>query len=153
MVNLEQSGEPTEAAFNAGNAAVPPSGVAVTTIQEINNLVDVGSIPPTSATLNFFGTAVVGQIFGRHTARQDQITDIIDLTAQVVPEGSALVVEILRSGVPTGSTITLGDGQSHSSFESPLSLSAGEYLELKINQVGATSPGGYLSVNIQLNPV
>ncbi len=99
----------------------------------------------------FFGNAIDEQIFGFFMPASAASISGMQIFAQVVPTGSDLTIDIVNSSGTEQSKIgTLTAGASHqaTTFGSPLAVSGGSFVQLKIKSVGSTIPGGYLGVNL-----
>jgi hypothetical protein len=101
------------------------------------------------ADLGFFGGRVtVDQIEGFLRVKSPCNLLGLQLNAQDAPTGAALLVDIVKGGVPQGSIATLSAGQKaeETIFGTPVALAIGDIVQFKPTQVGSTKPGTNLTV-------
>lgn len=97
----------------------------------------------------FAGNAIDEQIFGYFLPAGNVSVSGMQIFSQVAPAGSDITIDIVNSSGTEQSKIgTLADGATKqaTTFGSPLAITGGSFVQLKIKSVGSTTPGGYLSV-------
>lgn len=108
-----------------------------------------GPSPPWQAVAYYTGNATLNQIFGIFQPQFPvQITGM-QIFAQVAPTGAALNVTLVNSGGSSlGEVGVLNAGASYqvTTFGTPYNLAANNLIQFKLTQIGATIPGGYLTI-------
>lgn len=105
--------------------------------------------------LMFFGSAIDEQVFGYFYAERACKILGIQLSAQTAPVGAALTVDLVNSSgteQSTVATLAAGAKQQRTIFASPLSVSIGTEWRGKIKSVGSSTPGGYITANLIIQP-
>lgn len=102
-------------------------------------------------SMMFVGSAILNNTFGYFKAVSTTSWTRAQVSCQTPPTGSAIILTFVDgSGISLGVTATIAAGASYGEtiFGSPVALSAGSEVRCKITQVGSTTPGGYLTVNL-----
>lgn len=123
-------------------AAAPGVSPQITIVQP------TGPVNYTELLGTFAGKAVVNQEEGYLRVKAAANILGLQLNAQDAPTGSALIVELVQNGVPTGKTATLAAAAKaqETIFPAPLAVAVGDTLKFRPTQVGSTKPGTQLSV-------
>jgi hypothetical protein len=96
----------------------------------------------------FVGNAIADEVFGYFKPAVNITIAGMQIFSQSPPTGSSLTIDIVNSaGVEQSKIATLAAATSkqETTYGSPLSVSAGAFVQLKIKSIGSTTPGGYLS--------
>lgn len=101
----------------------------------------------------FFGDVVLNQVFGYFSPPSNLNVLGMQIFAQEIPTGANVTVDIVNSsGVEQTKIGTLNAGNSYqtTTFGSPLAVTGGDFIQLKIKSVGSGVPGGWLTVALVL---
>lgn len=102
------------------------------------------------ASFFYMGDAVDGREFGFYTSESDEEITALSLFAQVPPDGSDLLLEIVKNGSGTGTEFGLSSGVQtlHGKFSA--ALNTGDSLSFRVKASGINTPGGYLTLNVHM---
>jgi hypothetical protein len=103
------------------------------------------------ATMIFTGSAILNNTFGYFKCSTTTKWTRAQLFCQTPPTGAAIIITFVNdAGTSLGVTATVAAGQDRQEtvFGSTLTLSPGDIVRCKITQVGSTTPGGYITVNL-----
>lgn len=104
----------------------------------------------------FFGTLTDEQTFGYFQARVGTEIIGVQLSAQVVPTGADVTVDLVdSSGAELSKVATLAAGESYQAtdFGSALQLTASDFVRLKVKTVGSGAAGAYLTATLVTRPL
>lgn len=102
-------------------------------------------------TMYNVGDATLNQIFGYFKAPAATTITRAQVFCQTGPVGSNLNITLVNgSGTSLGSIAVVADGAEvqETVFGAPLVLAAGDVVRCKVTAVGATTNGGYVTVNL-----
>ncbi|MEM0966094.1 MAG: hypothetical protein AAGJ81_08110 [Verrucomicrobiota bacterium] len=157
------TGEPITVQY--GKIEFEEDGVGLaTTVDPITNYITLAVANSTfaqqaslraSALFAWFGDLAVADVVGSWTAPVAESILAVQLSAQKPPVGADLTFDVYKDGVTTGESVTLAAGSSHAQtvLSSGVSLAIGEVITLVCTQVGSTTSGGFLTVNLIRQPV
>jgi hypothetical protein len=111
---------------------------------------------PIYISMFFSGTATDEQGFGYFKAKAACQIQGMQIFAQVAPTGRNLTLDLINGVGAEQSkvgTLTAGSTVQETTFGTPLTLAAGDVIQLKIKSVGSTEPGDSLTVQLFGVPV
>ena len=125
----------------------------------IYDQIQLGDTGAQQITMSCAGTLFTSLTFGYWVPSVSVRLYGVQLTAQDIPTGADVRIEVLKDGVATGAIGILPAGQANNNstftfaFDSPVTLVAGgQTLMFRVNQVGSTAPGSFLTANLIYRP-
>lgn len=114
-----------------------------------------GSIGAMMVPMQLFGGAEVDLLFGYFVAPGPCKLNGVQIFAGDPPDGADITCDVVLNGVEQSAISTLADGATKQSTDlgTPLTLAAGDIVQLKVKTVGSTSAGGLLNCNLVIGPV
>lgn len=103
----------------------------------------------------FFGSAIDEQVFGYFYAERAAKILGVQMSAQTAPVGATLTIDLVdANGVEQSQIASLAAGskEQRTIFASPFSVSAATAWRGKIKSVGSSTPGGYITANLIIQP-
>jgi hypothetical protein len=120
-------------------------------VRDIVDAIDSGAGRSDVSTMVFVGSGILNNSFGYFKATRATRLNRMQVSCQTPPVGSSIILTLVDgAGVSLGVTGTIAAGAAYQEtvFSSPLDLAIDAVVRCKITQVGSTSPGGYLTVNL-----
>lgn len=102
-------------------------------------------------TMQIVGNATLNQVFGYYKAPAEVTISRAQIFCQTAPAGSNLNITIVDgSGFSLGSIAVVAAGAAFQEtvFSPVINLSVGETIRCKVTAVGASTNGGYVTVNL-----
>ena len=117
-------------------------------------VVELVARPRWVVALALAGEATDEQLFGWHKPSEAVTVTHLELEAQEAPVGGVLQVELVdASGASFAPprTVTIADGAFHAVADiADLAVASGATLRARVKSVGATAPGGYLTLRLSI---
>jgi hypothetical protein len=100
------------------------------------------------------GDASLNYIFGYFKSPRNLSISEVQICANDVPTGAALILDLTVAGAAQGLTLTLAANASaqDNALGTPISVTACQIIKIKVTQIGSSTPGSNLLVNVICNP-
>ena len=126
----------------------------------IYDQIQLGDTGAQQITMSCAGTLFTSLTFGYWVPSVSVRLYGVQISAQDIPSGADVHIELLKDGVATGAVGILPSGNANSNttfafaFDSPVTLVAGgQTLMFRVTQVGSTAPGAFVTTNLIYRPM